>query len=128
MIYQTVLGSIMAIGTMLNWFGMYSLLAIMFVFCTGQGLVGPNCTALSLAPFTRLTGSAASLLGSYRMAIGGVVTALVGLFHNDTAMPMVFMMAVCPAAGLLILTIGKGAVRYHARRKALQGEDNSVLM
>ncbi|HZY81224.1 MAG TPA: multidrug effflux MFS transporter [Cyclobacteriaceae bacterium] len=128
MIYQTVLGSIMVAGTILGWFNMYSLLAIMFVFCTGQGLVGPNCTALSLAPFTRLTGSAASLLGSYRMAIGGVVTALVGLFHNGSAVPMVVMMAACPVAGLLILTIGKGAVRYHARKKALQGEDNSVLM
>jgi len=100
----------------------------MFVFVTGQGLVGPNGTALSLAPFSRLTGSAASLLGSYRMAVGGLVSALVSVFHDGSALPMVVMMAVCPAAALIILTIGKGAVRYHARKKATQGEDNAVLM
>lgn len=128
LIYQTILGTIMVLGTVFDWYNLYTLLAIMFVFVTGQGLIGPNCTALSLAPFTRLTGSAASLLGSYRMAVGGVVSALVSFFHNGTAIPMIAMMAVCPVTAIIILTIGKGAVRYHARKKALQGEDNAVLM
>jgi DHA1 family bicyclomycin/chloramphenicol resistance-like MFS transporter len=128
MIYQTVFGIVLVAGTALGWFNMYSQLAVMFLFVTAQGLIGPNCTALSLAPFTKNTGSAASLLGSYRMTIGGLISALVGVFHNGTALPMVVMMAVCPVGGLIILTIGKGAVRYHARKKATQGEDNSVLM
>lgn len=128
LIYQTVLGSVMVIGTLYGWFNFYGLLAIMFVFVTGQGLVGPNTTALSLAPFSKLTGSAASLLGSYRMAVGGIVSALVGAFHNGTAVPMVAMMAACPATALVIMTIGKATVRYHARKKALQGEENAVLM
>lgn len=128
LIYQTVLGSVMVIGTMLGWFNLFGLLAIMFVFVTGQGLIGPNATALSLAPFSKLTGSAASLLGSYRMAVGGIVSALVGLFHNGTSLPMVGMMAACPATALVIMTVGKATVRYHARKKALQGEDNAVLM
>jgi DHA1 family bicyclomycin/chloramphenicol resistance-like MFS transporter len=128
LIYQSVIGTFMIIGTALGWFNLYTLLAVMFVFVTGQGLIGPNTTALSLAPFTRNTGSAASLLGSYRMAVGGLVSALVGVFHNGTALPMVAMMAVCPIVALVILTIGKGAVRYHARKKAEHGEENSVLM
>lgn len=128
MAYQTVVGSFMVIGTIYGWFNMYTLLAVMFVFVTGQGLIGPNCTALSLAPFARLTGSAASLLGSYRMAIGGLITALVSTFHNGTAVPMVIMMVMCPVAGLSILAVGKGAERYRARKKAIEGEDNTVLM
>jgi DHA1 family bicyclomycin/chloramphenicol resistance-like MFS transporter len=126
--YQTVLGAIMVTGTVYHWFNLYSLLAVMFVFVTGQGLIGPNATALSLAPFSKLTGSAASLLGSYRMAIGGVVSALVGVFNNGTELPMIAMMAVCPVTALTILTIGKATVRYHARKRAMQGEDNAVLM
>jgi len=120
MIYQTFFGIVLVAGTAFGWFNMYSQLAVMFLFVTGQGLIGPNCTALSLAPFTRNTGSAASLLGSYRMTIGGLISALVGAFHNGTALPMVIMMAVCPVGGLIILTIGKGAVRYHARKKAMR--------
>lgn len=128
LVYQTVIGSFMVIGTIFGWFNLYALLAVMFVFVTGQGLVGPNATALSLAPFSKLTGSAAALLGSYRMAVGGIVTALVSAFHNGTELPMIAMMAVCPAAALTILVIGKVTVRYQARKKAMQGEDNAVLM
>jgi MFS transporter, DHA1 family, multidrug resistance protein len=128
LIYQSVIGTFMILGTALGWFNLYSLLVVMFVFVTGQGLIGPNATALSLAPFTKNTGSAASLLGSYRMAVGGVVSALVGVFHDGTALPMIVMMAICPMIAVIILTIGKGAVRYHARKKAEQGEDNAVLM
>lgn len=128
LIYQTVIGILMVVGAVNNWYNLYALLAIMFVFVTGQGLVGPNGTALSLAPFTRHTGSAASLLGSYRMAIGGIVSALVSVFHNGTSIPMLVMMAACPATALIILTIGKVTIRYHARRKAVQGEDHAVLM
>ena len=125
---QTIVGAVMVIGTMYGWFNMYGLLAIMFVFVCGQGIIGPNATALSLAPFSKLTGSAAALLGSYRMAIGGVVSALVSVFHNGTSLPMVGMMVACPTSALVIMTVGKATVRYHARKKALQGEDNAVLM
>jgi DHA1 family bicyclomycin/chloramphenicol resistance-like MFS transporter len=128
MIAQTVVGVVMVIGTICGWFNMYGLLAIMFVFVCGQGIIGPNATALSLAPFSKLTGSAAALLGSYRMAIGGVVSALVSAFHNNTSLPMVGMMVACPATALIIMTVGKATVRYHARKKATQGEDNAVLM
>jgi DHA1 family bicyclomycin/chloramphenicol resistance-like MFS transporter len=125
---QSIVGTIMVVGTVYGWFNMYGLLAIMFLFVCGQGIVGPNATALCLAPFSKLTGSAASLLGSYRMAIGGVVSALVGIFHNGTAVPMIVMMVLCPVVALLILTIGNAAVRYHARKRAVQGEENTVLM
>jgi DHA1 family bicyclomycin/chloramphenicol resistance-like MFS transporter len=127
-IAQTIVGLVMVIGITNGWFNMYGLLAIMFVFVCGQGIIGPNATALSLAPFSKLTGSAAALLGSYRMAIGGVVSALVSAFHNDTSLPMVGMMVACPVSALVIMTVGKATVRYHARKKALQGEDNAVLM
>lgn len=127
-ITQSAVGTFMVAGTMYGWFNMYALLLVMFLFVCGQGIVGPNATALSLAPFSKLTGSAASLLGSYRMAIGGLVSAIVGLFHNGTAMPMVAMMAACPVGAVLILTIGNATVRYRARKKALVGEDNAVLM
>jgi len=125
---QAVVGIVMVTGTLYGWFNMYTLLAIMFVFVCGQGIVGPNATALCLAPFSKLTGSAASLLGSYRMAIGGVVSAMVGIFHNGTAVPMIAMMVACPVVALVILTAGNAAVKYRARKRAVQGEENTVLM
>jgi DHA1 family bicyclomycin/chloramphenicol resistance-like MFS transporter len=125
--FQAVLGAVFVAGVALGWFNIMGFFAMTFLFLAGQGLTGPNSTALSLAPFTQLTGSAASLLGSFRMAVAGLVSAGVSAFHDETAMPMVVGMVACPAAALAILTFGKGVVRYRAYRKRLD-EDASVLM
>ncbi|MDX5438318.1 MAG: multidrug effflux MFS transporter, partial [Pontibacter sp.] len=68
LVYQTLVGILLVVGIYLGWYGKYSLIVLLFIFLTGQGLVNPNATALSLAPFTKTTGSAAALLGSFRMA------------------------------------------------------------
>lgn len=125
--FQGVLGAFFVIGILYDWFNIIGFFAMTFFFLCGQGLTGPNATALSLAPFTRLTGSAASLLGSYRMAVAGIVSAGVSMFHDGTAKPMVIGMVACPAIALIIFTAGKGVVKYRAYKKRLS-EDSSVLM
>jgi DHA1 family bicyclomycin/chloramphenicol resistance-like MFS transporter len=125
--FQTVIGIVFVVGVWQDWFNMIGLIAMTFIFFTGQGLTGPNSTALSLAPFTKNTGSAASLLGSFRMAMGGVASAAVSTFHNDTALPMVLGMVACPVIAISILALSKGVVRYRAYRKRME-EDSSILM
>ncbi len=127
LIAQNIIGSIIVIGTIYNWYTKETLVAVIFVYLIGQGLMGPNCTALSLAPFTRLTGSAAALAGSIRMSIGGLISASVSLLHDGTALPMVGTMVFCGVAGLTILGIGKGTVRYRARKKQIE-QETAVLM
>jgi DHA1 family bicyclomycin/chloramphenicol resistance-like MFS transporter len=126
LVYQTVIGIVLVTGSVYGWFNMVGLIAMMFVFFSGQGLTGPNANALSLAPFTRHTGSAAALLGSFRMAIGGLVTASVSVFHNGTATPMVIMMVLCSVTGLVILTIGRSTVRYRVQRRKVEEEKSLI--
>ena len=116
-LYQGVIGILMVGGTLYGYIGLYSLIILMFVFLTGQGLIGPNATALSLAPFSKHTGSAAALLGSWRMGIGAIISALVSIFHDQTALPMAGMMAVCAWTSLAILLTGNAIVRKRARNK-----------
>jgi len=125
--FQTVLGIFFIAGVFQGWFNIIGFFVMTFLFMAGQGLTGPNSTALSLAPFTQLTGSAASLLGSFRMAVAGLVSAAVSAFHDETAIPMVVAMVACPVTALAIFTFGKGVVRYRAYRKRMD-EDASVLM
>jgi DHA1 family bicyclomycin/chloramphenicol resistance-like MFS transporter len=125
--FQTFVGIVFVAGVWLNWFNMIGFFAMTFVFLAGQGLTGPNSTALSLAPFTRNTGSAASLLGSFRMAVAGLASAAVSAFHDETALPMVVGMVACPIIAISVLTVGKGVVRYRANKKRME-EDSSVLM
>ena len=114
-------------GTWYGIYGKYSLIVLLFIFLTGQGLSNPNATALSLAPFSKHAGSAAALMGSFRMAMGGLVSGGVSALHNNTPLPMVGMMMLCALIGLGALTIGKVKIRHKARKKAVE-EDTSVLM
>jgi MFS transporter, DHA1 family, multidrug resistance protein len=111
LIYQSLVGLILIAGVYNHWFGLFGLVGMMFVFLAGQGLTGPNASALSLAPFRRHTGSASALMGSVRMGAGALVSALVSLLHNYTAMPMVAMMAFCVVGGLVILVSGSFLIR-----------------
>ncbi len=113
--YQFGIGIVMVMGTWLNWFDAVGLVAVMFFFLSGQGLAGPNTSALSLAPFVKHAGSAAALMGSFRMAFGGLASALVSFAHDGTAMPMVTGMFLCSAIGLLILLLKKIRKLYRAR-------------
>ncbi|MCC9134800.1 multidrug effflux MFS transporter [Pontibacter silvestris] len=125
--YQTAVGLALVIGAWYGWYGMYSLIILMFIFLTGQGLTNPNATALSLAPFSKHAGSAAALMGSFRMGMGGLTSAAVSFLHNGTTLPMVSVMMLCAAVGLIILLLGNRVVRYRASRSEVE-EDNSVLL
>ena len=101
--YQVATGIALVVGIYFQLLNVYTLVAMMFLFLTAHGLNSPNTAALSMQPFSRNAGSASALLGSMRMAIGGIVTAVVSFFHDGTAMPMVIGMASCALAGFIIL-------------------------
>ena len=125
--YQSIVGILLIAGVYNNWFGLYSLIAMMFIFLTGQGLTGPNSSALSLAPFKKHTGSASALMGSWRMGAGGIISAVVSILHNNTALPMVGMMAACALGGLVILHAGNAAVRHRALKADVEDEVSVLL-
>lgn len=122
LIYQTLVGLVLVYGTWAGWYGKIELVALMFIFLTGQGLTNPNASALSLAPFSRLAGSASALMGSFRMAMGGLTSAAVSLLHNGTALPMVAVMTLCALLGLAVLLIGNRSTGFVVREQDLEEE------
>ncbi|MCF0041635.1 multidrug effflux MFS transporter [Dyadobacter fanqingshengii] len=125
--YQSIVGILLIAGVYNNWFGLYSLIGMMFIFLTGQGLTGPNGSALSLAPFRKHTGSASALMGSWRMGAGAIISAIVSILHNNTALPMVGMMAACSLGGLVILHAGNAVVKHQASRREVEDEVSVLL-
>lgn len=105
MSYQSVIGFIILIGVWNEWFTVLPLILLMFVFLTGHGLNSPNAAALSLEPFSKNAGSASAMLGSMRMAIGGLVSGAVSVFHTGSALPMVLMMTLCAIGGFIVLLV-----------------------
>lgn len=127
LLYQTVIGLLLITGTYLHWYNVVELVVLIAVFLAGHGLTNPNANALSLAPFSRHTGSAASLAGSFRMGMGGIVSALVSLFHNGTAMPMVGVMVACIFAGLVLLLIGRSVLKEQEPEPGLEDEAAAII-
>jgi DHA1 family bicyclomycin/chloramphenicol resistance-like MFS transporter len=128
LIYQTLTGLVLVYGTWAGWYGKIELIALMFVFLTGQGLTNPNAAALSLAPFSRLAGSASALMGSLRMGMGGLISAAVSLLHNGTALPMVGMMTLCAVGGLGVLLLGRTRAPYQVREEDLEEEASRTII
>lgn len=127
LILQTLVGAVLVAGTILGWYGKVAFIAATAIFLSGHGLANSNATALSLAPFSRHAGSAASLLGSFRMAMGGVVSGIVSALHNETAIPMVAVMVGCTALGGLVLLTGKSTVKYRARKRDIEEKPTILL-
>ncbi|MCF0056420.1 multidrug effflux MFS transporter [Dyadobacter sp. CY356] len=127
LLYQSVVGTLLVLGVYNNWYNLYTLIGMMFIFLTGQGLTGPNTSALSLAPFKKHTGSASALMGSWRMGAGAIISIIVSVLHNNTAIPMVGMMAACSLVSLVILFVGNATVNNSARNSDVESEVSMLL-
>ena len=127
LLYQSAVGTLLVLGVYNNWYNLYTLIGMMFIFLTGQGLTGPNTSALSLAPFKKHTGSASALMGSWRMGAGAIISIIVSVMHNNTAIPMVGMMAACSLVSLVILFAGNATVNNAARNRDVESEVSMLL-
>lgn len=124
---QSVIGLILATGIALGLSGFYSSIFLMFLFLSCQGFTFPNSAALAMAPFSKGAGSASALMGALQMGCGAVASALVGLFFNRTAVPMVAIMAGCSLLGLTILLLGRKAISYQARSEEVERQSFEMI-
>jgi DHA1 family bicyclomycin/chloramphenicol resistance-like MFS transporter len=82
--------------------GLVGILPALFVVVASQGMVLPNATALALADYPSMAGSASALLGVLQFSIGAAVAPLVGVGGTTTALPMA---AVIATLGICALTV-----------------------
>lgn len=71
-------------------------------------LVLPNSSACAMAGHGHQAGVASALMGTMQFVIAGITSALVGLLHNGTALPMAAVMAGC---GVLVVLMARQARR-----------------
>lgn len=55
-------------------------------------LIGANVTVISMAAGNNRAGSASAIIGVVQFGLGSLATMLVGMLHNDTAVPMAAVM------------------------------------
>lgn len=104
---QAGIGLLLVLGSYWNVLGLYGTIFLIFLFLSCQGFSFPNSASMAMAPFHKGAGSASALMGAIQMALGASASALVGVFFNGTALPMVLIMACCSLMGFLILLLGQ---------------------
>ncbi len=123
---MVVVAIIFLVGSINGWFGLVGTIAMLFAFLCCVGIIYPNTSALSLAPFAKNAGTAAALLGAIQMAVGTFISIEVSLFKSRSAIPMAGLMAATAIIALVILLIGKRTIVTEVEVPA--GDDASVLM
>ena len=125
-LFQIVIGSLLMAIILSGLVDLVTLVAAVILFMSVHGLSNANSSALSLAPFSRHAGSAASILGTFRMSFGALVSALVSVFHDGTIFPMIIIMVLCAVSGFLLLMTGRSVIRFQARKD--RQEETSVTI
>ncbi|MDB6093939.1 MAG: transporter, Bcr/CflA subfamily [Verrucomicrobia bacterium] len=94
-VYNVTAGAslLLLVHGLTGWGGLPVLSMLMFVLLSTMGVVFPNLSALTMAPFTTNAGSASALLGTFHYGLGCLAGGLVSLFHNGTAKPLTLLMA-----------------------------------
>lgn len=80
------------------------LIGLLFAAFACQGLIIPSTMVLSLEEHGPIAGIASALGGTLQMVTGGIMIAVISLFFDGTALPMVTAIALC-ALGALALSM-----------------------
>lgn len=125
---QLLAGIALVIGSIMNWYDVYSTIGLCFCFLCCQGFIFPNTAALSMAPFSKNAGTASALLGSIQLGIGATTSAIVSYFSNGTAIPMTSVMAACACTSFIILLLGSKIIKSKTDMEKVQEEAAEMIM
>jgi DHA1 family bicyclomycin/chloramphenicol resistance-like MFS transporter len=104
---QAIVAVLYLIESYNGWFGLSGTLAMIFLILCGVGIINPNASALSLAPFSKNAGTASSLMGAMQLGIGAFATYSVSLFTTISPFSMAVIITTSSVVALAVLLIGR---------------------
>lgn len=108
-LWLNLLAAVLLVGSAwTGWGGFVPFFGLLFVCIASLGVIFPNATAVVMQPFAAEAGSASALLGVLQFMLGAAGGALVGVFHDGTALPMAIQIAGYGLAARLILVLTRG--------------------
>jgi MFS transporter, DHA1 family, multidrug resistance protein len=92
-VYGSILGAAGLVASVTAHFGLDGVLPALFVVVSAVGVVMPPATALAMAEYPHIAGSASGLFGVIQFMIGAACAPIVGAFGTTTALPMAVVIA-----------------------------------
>ena len=108
---MVICSSLLLYGLNQGWFGIVGTAVIIFIFLSCIGILNPIAAALSMAPFEKNAGSAASLYGLIQWGIAGLSSIAVSMFKSKTPVPLALTMASTALLSLVIIYLGQKAIK-----------------
>jgi DHA1 family bicyclomycin/chloramphenicol resistance-like MFS transporter len=96
-----IAGIVLVVNAGTGFGGFAGILVPLFCFIACHGFVMPSTTALAMAPYGAVAGSASALLGTVQFVLGATAGALVGALGNGTALPLASVVAGCGGLAFL---------------------------
>ncbi|MDE3254194.1 MAG: multidrug effflux MFS transporter [Bacteroidota bacterium] len=124
---QNIMGVLLVITFLAGIQDLYLTIGLLLLFLCCQGCIFPNASAVSMAPFSKQAGNASALMGFIQMSIGALMSAMVSLLQNDTALPMTGIMMFSSCAASLLLAVGKRRVLKKASRRLIEEEEVEMV-
>jgi len=111
---QMLVSVAFVIAALSGWLGLTGVLLMLFLMLCCVGLISPNASALSIAPFEKNAGTASALMGAIQLGIGALATVGIGLYKAVTVVPLATILAATGVLACLVYFTGrqfiKGAV------------------
>ena len=106
--FVVILFLILSINDLLD---LYGTIIMLFLFLACLGISNPNTAGLTLAPFARNAGSASALMGAIQLGLGAFVSFAVGIFVDNSVVPMVIIMTITTILAMIILIFGRRNIK-----------------
>lgn len=106
--FIVILFLILSINDLLD---LYGTIIMLFLFLACLGISNPNTAGLTLAPFARNAGSASALMGAIQLGLGAFVSFAVGIFVDNSVVPMVLIMTITTILAMIILIFGRRNIK-----------------
>ncbi|NLV79454.1 MAG: multidrug effflux MFS transporter [Rhodococcus sp.] len=96
-------GTLLLVGTLVAGAHAWLILPLLWVCITSLGFVMGNATALGQGEVPEAAGTGSALMGASQFGLAAIVSPLVGLGGEDTAVPMTI--AIATAGGLALVSL-----------------------
>jgi DHA1 family bicyclomycin/chloramphenicol resistance-like MFS transporter len=108
---QFIMSVLLLAVALLNMNSFYLQTGLLFLYLNTVGIILPNSSALTLAPFSSNTGTASSLMGALQLGFGALASFIVSITIKDTSFPMTITMAVTSFFALTALLVGRSFIK-----------------
>jgi DHA1 family bicyclomycin/chloramphenicol resistance-like MFS transporter len=99
---QTIAGLVLLMTAATGLGGFWGIAIPLFVYIGCVGIVSPNALAMAMAPQGAQAGSASAMVGVLQFSIAAIAATAVGAIHQESALPMALIIAVCGTLGLVL--------------------------